>query len=127
MDGLHILLNLYHCREGGLFQRDSTALRAFCLETIKRGGLTALTDRFHQFEGGGVTGCVVLAESHLAIHTWPELGSVTLDVYVCNYTHDNSNKARQIVNDFMRLFHPRDKQSHEISRGKPIPECLSPR
>jgi spermidine synthase len=41
----------------------------------------------------GVTGTVLLAESHLAIHTWPETGSVTIDVYVCNFSADNSGKA----------------------------------
>ena len=46
--------------------------------------MTVVGDSFHQFEPQGVTGTVLLAESHLAIHTWPEQGFVTIDVYVCN-------------------------------------------
>ena len=49
-----------------------------------------MADRWVTFPGlggqrGGVTGVVLLAESHVAIHTWPELGNVTLDIYVCNF------------------------------------------
>ena len=55
--------------------------------------MTIVGDSFHQFEPQGVTGTVLLAESHLAIHTWPEHGFVTIDVYVCNYTTDNTAKA----------------------------------
>ncbi len=62
----------------------------------------------HQFgEGGGVTGVVVLAESHLAIHTWPEKMSVTVDVYVCNYGSDNREKARRRSTRCSSLLHPR--------------------
>ena len=43
-----------------------------------------------------MTGTVLLAESHLAIHTWPEAGFVTVDVYVCNYTTDNTAKAERV-------------------------------
>jgi spermidine synthase len=50
------------------------------------------------------------------MHTWPELNSVTLDVYVCNYTTDNSAKARQVVDDFLKLFDPEDFVRHEVPR-----------
>ena len=97
---------------------DAAALRQFCHDSINRAGLTILGDLFHEFDGGGVTGTVVLAESHLAIHTWPELQSVTLDVYVCNYTQDNSAKARQVVTDLMDLFRPEEHVQHDVPRDK---------
>ena len=59
-------------------------------------GLTVVGERFYQFEPQGVTGTVLLAESHIAIHTWPEAGFVTVDVYVCNCTTDNTAKAEQV-------------------------------
>ena len=68
-------------------------LRTLCLHASEASGMTIVGDSFHQFEPAGVTGTVLLAESHLAIHTWPEHGFVTIDVYVCNYTTDNSAKA----------------------------------
>ena len=97
---------------------DAAALRQFCHDSINRAGLTILGDLFHEFDGGGVTGTVVLAESHLAIHTWPELQSVTLDVYVCNYTTDNSAKARQVVTDLMGLYRPEEHVQHDVPRDK---------
>jgi spermidine synthase len=105
---------------------DAAALRQFCVDSVVRNGLTVVGELFHQFpagegskdESGGVTGCVVLAESHLAIHTWPELGSVTLDVYVCNYTQDNSDKARAVVDDLQQLFKPEDYVRHDVPRDQ---------
>jgi spermidine synthase len=118
LDGIHVVANLYRCRQGARYSTDAELLRQFCYDSINRAGLTALGDLFHAFEGGGVTGALVLAESHLAIHTWPELNSVTLDVYVCNYTQDNSSKARQVVNDLLRLFDPEDYVRHEVPRDR---------
>ena len=45
---------------------------------------------FHQFQPVGATGLILLAESHFAIHTWSELGSVAIDLYVCNMTENNT-------------------------------------
>jgi spermidine synthase len=137
MDGLHLVANLYHCQGDPRHLIDAAALRQFCLDSVERAGLTALGDLFHQFVGadadpaavGGVTGCVVLAESHLAIHTWPEMNAVTLDVYVCNYTQDNSAKAQRVLDDAMRLFKPQDYVRHDVPRDKQLlmeylnPEC----
>lgn len=135
MDGLHLVANLYRCRGNPPHFTDAEALRQFCLDSINRAGLTVLGDLFHQFQGtdtdpdapGGVTGCVVLAESHVAIHTWPELGAVTLDVYVCNYTQDNSGKAKQVVDDLMKLFDPEDYVRHDVPRDRQLMlEYLNP-
>ncbi|HLQ02846.1 MAG TPA: polyamine aminopropyltransferase [Burkholderiales bacterium] len=118
MDGLHVVANLYRCRGDARYLTDAAALRQFCHDSINRAGLTILGDLFHEFDGGGVTGTVVLAESHLAIHTWPELQSVTLDVYVCNYTQDNGAKARQVVTDLMDLYRPEEHVQHDVPRDK---------
>lgn len=127
MDGLHVVANLYRCRGEARFLTDAAPLAQFCLDSINRAGLTVIGELFHQFPapagaaaeaGGGVTGCVVLAESHLAIHTWPELGSVTLDVYVCNYTASNDAKARQVVDDLMKLFAPEEFVRHDVPRDR---------
>lgn len=117
MDGLHVIANLNHCRGGTRHLADADTLRRFCIDSISRSGLTVVGELFHQFEGGGVTGALVLAESHLAIHTWPELKSVTVDIYVCNYTQDNGAKARRVVDDLIELFRPADCVRHDVSRG----------
>ena len=64
-----------------------------------------------------MTGTVLLAESHLAIHTWPESGFVTLDVYVCNYTTDNTDKAKRVFDALERALRPARKRVQAIRRG----------
>jgi spermidine synthase len=125
LDGLHVVANLYRCRGETSYFTEAASLQTFCLDSINRAGLTVIGDLFHQFPdasgattGGGVTGCVVLAESHLAIHTWPELGSVTLDVYVCNYTSNNDAKARQVVDELIALFQPEETIRHDVPRDR---------
>jgi spermidine synthase len=49
---------------------------------------------------------VVLAESHLAVHTWPETQAVTLDLYVCNFSQDNSSAARNACRRLISAFAP---------------------
>jgi S-adenosylmethionine decarboxylase proenzyme len=93
------------------------ALRALCRRVVEDAGLTIVGDRFHQFEPQGVTGTVLLAESHLAIHTWPESGFVTLDVYVCNYTSDNTLKAERVFKALEAALKPARKRSQAIRRG----------
>jgi S-adenosylmethionine decarboxylase proenzyme len=74
-------------------------------------------DCFHQFEPRGVTGTVLLAESHLAIHTWPELRYASLDVYVCDYSFVNTRKGRRLVRELRRLLQPAAMVRREVERG----------
>jgi S-adenosylmethionine decarboxylase proenzyme len=117
MKGLHVLATLHRCRGGGRELTELGALRALCVTSIDRAGLTAVGEVFHQFPGGGVTGCVVLAESHLAIHTWPELAAVTLDLYVCNLSGDNAARARGVLDDLVRVFEPETLERCDVPRG----------
>ena len=72
MDGIHLLGEWYGCPADTPEFTRSEALRAVCLAATRDAGLTVVGDAFHQFQPQGVTGTVLLAESHLAIHTWPE-------------------------------------------------------
>jgi len=92
-------------------------LRALCRRAVDESGLTIVGDRFFQFEPHGVTGTVLLAESHLAIHTWPESGFVTVDVYVCNYTTDNTAKAERVFKALEAALRPARKRFQAILRG----------
>lgn len=96
---------------------DAVALRTLCLSLTKDAGLEVVGDVFHQFEPQGVTGTVLLAESHLAIHTWPEADFVTIDVYVCNYLDDNTCKAQSLYGALKQHFQPNRECLSRVARG----------
>lgn len=64
-----------------------------------------------------MTATVLLAESHLCVHTWPEQAAVTLDVYVCNMGGDHSRQARSLLDTLLRHFDPGSAQQHALHRG----------
>ncbi len=118
MKGLHLTGDLSGCRCAPAFLVDADALEACCMAAVAAAGLTHVNHLFHAFApGSGVTGVVLLAESHIAVHTWPELAGVTLDVYVCNYGRDNSAKARALFETLCAAFLPAGVESHALQRG----------
>lgn len=62
---------------------DLAALEAILVEAARAAGARVIDQRFHRFEGGGVSGFLLLAESHVSIHTWPSEGRAAVDVYTC--------------------------------------------
>ena len=101
---------------------DPAALRSLCLQAVAAAGLHAVGELFHRFPApGGVTGVVLLAESHLAVHTWPELGAVTLDVYVCNQGGDHSARAQALLSALQTAFAPMAAVHQRVLRGQPGP------
>jgi S-adenosylmethionine decarboxylase len=125
MQGLHLTADLAGCPTGAALRApmsEPDALRALCLAAVDRSGLRRVGDRFHGFapeqgEPRGVTGVVLLAESHLAVHTWPEIGRVTIDVYVCDRHADNSAPARTLLDELVAAFAPERVERHVLRRG----------
>ena len=118
MEGLHITAELHGCTETVAALTDTAALRRLCLQAVQHVGLTPVGELFHAFGApGGITGVVLLAESHLALHTWPERDAVTLDAYVCNFEQDNSARARQLVGLLVAAFAPARVARRETLRG----------
>ena len=118
MTGHHLTADLADCLADHPALTNARALRALCVGAVQAAGLTAVGELFHVFPPpGGVTGVVLLAESHLAVHTWPERGVVTLDVYVCNVSVDNSAAALAVVDALIAAFGPRQVQRHHCVRG----------
>ncbi len=125
MQGLHLTADLYQCRCVPEWLTDATRLGDRCRAAVEEAGLQAVATLFHSFapagDGpGGVTATVLLAESHLCVHTWPELGAVTLDVYVCNFGGDHSARARALMHALVTLFEPETTRQHSLARGAPI-------
>ena len=122
MNGLHLIADLHDCRCRPDFLLEAPALEAFCVAACTRHGLTVVGRLFHSFQDAsgqpaGVTGTVVLAESHLAVHTWPEIASVTLDIYVCNFSGDNSGRAHALFAEVIAAFAPDRLEKKEVPRG----------
>ena len=59
-------------------------------------GATIVSDTFHHFSPHGVSGAVIIAESHLAIHTWPEYGYAAVDLFTCGDTVDGEQAFRSL-------------------------------
>ena len=117
MDGIHLLGEWYGCPADMPEMIAAEPLRALCLRLAAASGMAIVGERFFQFEPQGVTGTVLLAESHLAIHTWPEHGFVTIDVYVCNYTTDNTAKAERLFHTMQDALAPQHTKFQAIHRG----------
>lgn len=126
MHGLHLTADLSGVCADLALMAEPAALQALCVDAVSQAGLGAVADLFHRFtpaEGetqSGITGVVLLAESHLAVHTWPELGGVTLDVYVCNLGQDNSAKAKALMACLISAFAPAQVAQQALQRGQPL-------
>ena len=125
MQGLHLTADASGCPADAAWMRDPSVLRRLCLGAVGEAGLSPVGELFQAFDtgspqgGGGITGVVLLAESHLAVHTWPELAAVTLDVYVCNFGADNSAKAEALMQALLRDFRPVTVDRQQLHRGRP--------
>ena len=115
--GVHIISNFFGCKNEDLLV-DKKKLDAFLTKTIEKNGLTILKRYFHKFgKDDGITGYILLAESHVAIHTWPERDNyISFDIFVCNLTSDNTAKARKIYDEVVKEFQPRKKDENFLDR-----------
>jgi len=104
---------------------DAPNVLAHCVRSVDAAGLQAVNTLAHTFPAtphgpGGVTATVLLAESHLCVHTWPEQRAVTLDVYVCNFGGDHSAQAQRVMDALVALFNPQTVQRQNLQRGNPV-------
>lgn len=70
----------------------------------------------HDFDNKSFTISVCLKESHICIHTWPEFNQLTLDVYLCNYLQDNTQKVKDIMKEYVSYFKGIILKDFEINR-----------
>ena len=113
----HLLCEWIGCDFSAPSVNQDSSLRLLCMNAATASGLKIVGDVFHQFQPQGVTGTVLLAESHLAIHTWPEEGFVTVDLYVCNYRADNTQKALNLYAKLKVHFKPAQESFLQAPRG----------
>src|SRR6478752_5931827 len=117
MHGIHLIGDLQDCKCNEMLLLSCAAVEKLLVGECRAAGLTTVGTRFHPFgtedEPAGVTGVVLLEESHACIHTWPELGSVTLDVYVCSFSKDNRAAARALFGRLVAAFAPGHVRTQE--------------
>jgi len=92
----------------GFIQITENILEQFSLEKV---GVVV-----HDFENKSFTISVCLKESHICIHTWPEFNQLTLDVYLCNYLQDNTQKVKGVMQEYVSYFKGIILKDFEINR-----------
>ena len=109
--GKHLLLDLKDCDEGVL--NDLGFLRNTLVAAAIECGATVLGESFHPFSPQGVSGVVIIAESHLSVHTWPEYGYAAIDIFTCGTTVEPEKAAALLI----EKLGAKDHSLTEIKRG----------
>lgn len=84
--GIHILAEYYDCDRDTI--NDTEKIERHLNDAAHLSGATVVQSAFHSFNPHGVSGVVVIAESHLTIHTWPEYAYAAVDIFTCGDTVD---------------------------------------
>ncbi len=114
--GVQIIADLYGIDEDLI--SESGKLYDIIENAVKVGKLTKISSDYYQFQPRGVSGIVLLAESHLSFHTWPEHGLVTLDIYTCG----DPENADAAFNYIVSVLAPTSVEYKKLSRGNLITE-----
>lgn len=109
--GRQILVEYYDCNPDII--NDVEAIEMILLHATKTAKATIISHNFHKFSPHGVSGTVVIAESHVAIHTWPEYGYAAVDIFTCGETIDP-----WIIQEMLKdSFESATVSSMEMKRG----------
>lgn len=90
--------------------------RLFYDAAIAELALNKVGEVYHEFANGAFTAVICLTESHISIHTWPEYGHATFDVFLSNYNQDNTAKARSLYERTIEFFQATETNKHEVLR-----------
>jgi S-adenosylmethionine decarboxylase len=96
--GRHLLLELFDCDSDAI--NNLEAVKGALVEAAKRAQATIVDVVFHEFNPFGISGVVVIAESHLSIHTWPEYRYAAVDIFSCGDVLQPSVAANYLVEQF---------------------------
>jgi len=92
--GIQLAVELFDCDENIL--NDHRLLEQSLVEAATNAGATVVNSVFHQFNPYGISGAVIIAESHIAIHTWPEYRYAALDIFTCGTDIDPNGIAEEV-------------------------------
>jgi S-adenosylmethionine decarboxylase len=109
--GTHLLLELKACNSKGL--NDLKKVQEIMVSAAKEAKATIVETSFHKFSPFGISGIVVIAESHISIHTWPEYAYAAIDIFTCGDVLKPEIAARYLI----QRFHSKDPSIMEMKRG----------
>jgi len=107
--GVHLIVDFW----GAKTVEDTEKIKNILFETAKRSNNVPLEIKIHKFSPQGITGFILLAESHIAIHTWPELDYVAIDIFSCG----QKGEPYQGLEYLKEEFQPKKCIVKEIKRG----------
>jgi S-adenosylmethionine decarboxylase len=109
--GKQIIADLYYCDEKLLNNLDH--VRRIMIEAAEKANTQIIDHKFHKFKPQGVSGVVVIAESHVAIHTWPEYGYAAVDIFTCG----NRSMPRLALRHISQALKAKRVRYREVERG----------
>lgn len=109
--GRHFIFELFGC--DGRILDNLEEIEGAMVAAAKRAGATVVGKVFHKFAPQGVTGVVIIAESHISIHTWPEAGYAALDIFTCS-ERTEPMRAFEVISTLLK---PSTTSVLEIKRG----------
>jgi S-adenosylmethionine decarboxylase len=112
--GLHVLLTLRTDDISKL--KDNIGFIEFIDITLAKNNLMKVGQSSFVFDNSSFTTAFCLMESHICIHTWPDICQLTADVYLCNYSQDNTKKVREIAESIKGYFQAEIISKNEIFR-----------
>ena len=96
--GSHLLVELRDCNPAVLQSLDK--VRSAMVSAAEAASATIVDVSFHEFSPFGISGMVIIAESHLSIHTWPEYGYAAVDIFTCGDLIKPSEAASYLIQEF---------------------------
>lgn len=109
--GLHIIAELSGCNSEKI--GDEAFVKQALTEAAHHANAVICELSFHKFSPSGISGVVVIAESHLSIHTWPELGYAAIDIYTCG----EHTKPEMASSYLAEIFDATSVRVMKIERG----------
>ena len=109
--GRHIIAELYGVDKDLISKEEQ--VREIMDKVVKEAGIETVGGLYKQFNPHGVTGIVLISESHISIHTWPEYELVNLDIFTCG----DSQQADKAFEAFLKYFKPKSYRHYILDRG----------
>lgn len=107
--GIHLVADFW----SGKTIEDPKELGELLFEAAKKAGNTPLNFAFHKFQPQGITGVLLLAESHIAVHSWPELNYLAVDIFTCG-KKTFPEKALKYLKEKLK---PKKVKIYKLKRG----------